>query len=742
MAVGDARQPAQEVRLKVSGMNCAGCAATVQRAIESRPGVRSAAVSFTDGLATVVGEALSPEALIAAVRDRGYDAEPVGDATAAPAQMRSEIELRQARRERQWRNRAAIGLGTWLPMAIVHWAVPAAAWKPWFLLAGATLVLATAGWGFYRSAAAAARRLTTNMDTLIAMGATTAYAFSLVVFIAQRAGHLLEHPLYFSEAAALLGLISLGHWLEARASARAGSAVRDLLELQPDQAEILADDGAVTPIPSAEIRPEQHLLIRPGARVPVDGVVVEGQSEVDESVVTGESVPVAKTVGDHVVAGGMNTTGRLVVEAAVDGRHTTVARLAEIVQRAQAGKAPIQRLADRVCAVFVPAVLSIAAVTFLAWWLLADDLPTGIVSTVTVLIISCPCALGLATPMAVMVGAGAASRRGILIKSAAALEQAGRSRRVVFDKTGTLTRGRPEVTGIDRLDGAVGDDEVLRLAAGVEAPSEHPVARAIVRAAVERGLDIPPVSDFQALPGLGVTGRVDHRRVEVGRGEDAGCRVVLDGVEVARLTVADALRPDAAEAVRRLRDMDVAVTMLSGDRRAVAETVGRELGLPPERIEAEATPESKSDFLRSLPPGTVMVGDGINDAAALVEADLGIAMASGTNIAIESADVVIPGESVVAVPQTLRVARETLRTIKQNLFFAFCYNAVAIPVAALGLLGATGPLFAAAAMGLSDLTVIGNAIRLKGRLGGRGPTNAPGPGKKPQPGSFDRRKTS
>jgi Cu+-exporting ATPase len=460
----------------------------------------------------------------------------------------------------------------------------------------------------------------------------------------------------------------------------------------------------------------------------VDGVVIEGETEIDEAVVTGESLPVPKTVGDEVVAGSMNTTGRLVVKATVDGRHTTVARIAEIVQRAQASKADIQRLADRVCAVFVPAVLTVAAVTLASWWVLGD-LPKGIVATVTVLIISCPCALGLATPMAVMVGAGSASRRGILIKSAAALEQAGRTRQVVFDKTGTLTVGRPEVTRIDWLDDGpsevlrgrprpAGEDEMLRLAAAVEAASEHPIARAVMRAAAQRGLDLPAVSGFQALPGRGVRGTVDGRSVEIGRADDATCRVIVDGRAVATLTITDAVRADAAEAVRTLQDMDVQVTMLSGDRRPVAEAVGRDLGLAPEQIEAEATPESKGAFVRALPPGAVMVGDGINDAAALVEADLGIAMASGTNIAIESADVVIPGDHVRAVPQTLHIARETLRTIKQNLFFAFFYNGVAIPVAALGLLGTTGPLFAAAAMGLSDLTVIGNAIRLKGRLSG------------------------
>lgn len=697
-------------------MHCAGCAATVQRAIEARPGVRSAAVNVTDGTATVTGIDLEAETLVRAVRERGFDAEPITH-TDAPADLRSDIEIRQARRERQWRFRAIVALGLWVPMALLHWLVDGS-WVPWMLLAGATVVLATAGSGFYRSAAVAARHRTTNMDTLIALGATTAYVFSVLVLAGQVfgiTGVAAEQPLYFSEAAALLGLISLGHWLEARATAKAGSAVRELLELQPEEAEVVGPDGTARTIPSAEIEPGAKLVIRPGARVPVDGDVVEGSSEIDESLVTGESLPVLRQVGDHVVAGSMNTTGRLIVTATVDGRHTTVARIAEIVQRAQASKADIQRLADRVCAVFVPAVLCVAAVTFAGWWI-AGDLPRGVVATVTVLIISCPCALGLATPMAVMVGAGAASRRGILIKSAVAFEQAGVAAHVIFDKTGTLTTGTPAVTGVQAT-GSFSAGELLQLAAAVEAPSEHPVGRAIVAAAAERGLTVAAVSDFVAIPGRGVRGTVDGRLVEVGRGGgDATCTVLLDGLQIGALTVSDQLRDDAAEAVRRLRDMGLSVTMLSGDNQAAAAAIGRELGLSDENVVAGATPRSKTEFVSARPEQTVMVGDGINDAAALAAADLGIAMASGTNVAIESADVVIPGRHVMAVPETILLARSTLTTIRQNLFFAFIYNGVAIPVAALGLLGTIGPLVAAAAMGLSDLTVIGNALRLKRRL--------------------------
>ena len=715
--------PVQEVQLKVTGMHCASCAATVQRAIEADPQVRSASVSVTAGMATVLGQSLEPQRLVQAVRDRGYDAVPI-TAPAAPAELRSEIELRQRRQESLWRFRAIVGLGLWAPMGLLHLVAPKSwhGWVPWVLLAGATVVLATAGAGFYRSAAAAALRRTTNMDTLIAIGATTAYVFSVVVFIMQLAGSSIEQPLYFIEAAALLGIISLGHWLEAHASAKAGSAVRELLELQPEQAELIDEHGQTREIASADVQPGDRMLIRPGSRVPVDGLVVDGSSDVDESVVTGESIPVTRSPGDPVVAGSVNTTGRLIVEATVDGHHTTIARIAELVQRAQSSKAGIQRLADRVCAVFVPVVLLIAVATVAGWGLLAlissdtSSFAKGIIAAVTVLIISCPCALGLATPMAVMVGTGAASRHGILIKSAETIERAARSKLVIFDKTGTLTTGRPTTRHIEVEDRSFTEDELLRLAAAVEAPSEHPIARAIVRTAQDRGLALSDVADFEALPGRGVRGIVDGRRVEILRDDLTTCQVIVDEKRIGTLLVTDEIRPDARQAVDRLRAMGLSVRMLSGDRRAVAESIGRELGFEPQEIEAEATPQTKAELIANLPPGSVMIGDGINDAAALAGADLGIALASGTTIAIESADVVIPGEHVMAVPETISLARRTLATIKQNLFFAFLYKTYAIPAAAFGLLGPFGPLIAAAAMGASDVTVIGNALRLKRRL--------------------------
>jgi Cu+-exporting ATPase len=706
----------EELRLRVSGMTCAGCAASVQRAIESQPGVRSASVSVAGGMATVVGEDLRPERLVHVIRERGFDAEPVVRRE-APSRLRSEIELHQIAHERQWRRRALTGLGIWAPLELLHLLAPPAPWLHWVMLAGATAVLATAGAGFYRSAWSAALRRTTNMDTLIAIGATTAFLFSLVVFGLNLRGLALDQPLYFTESAALLGIISLGHWLEARSTARAGSAVRDLLELQPDEAELAGDSGhPAGRKPSADVVPGDRILIRPGARVPVDGEVVEGRSSVDESLVSGESEPIAKIVGSAVVAGSVNLTGRMVIEATVDGHNTTVARIAELVQRAQASKADIQRLADRVCAIFVPAVLLVAALTMAGWWIAGEPVP-GVIATATVLIISCPCALGLATPMAVMVGTGAASRRGILVKSAVALEAAGRATHVVFDKTGTLTRGRPTVTALHSEDGTIGEREMLALAASVERPSEHPIARAIVEEAVRRALAPLPVEGFEARPGEGVRGSVDGRMVEVVRDEATTCQVRVDGRRIGTLTVADDPWPDAARAIGELRRMGLAVTMLSGDRQAIAERIGAGLGLRGSEIRAEATPQSKSEFIEELSHrsarGVVMVGDGINDAAALSQADLGIAMASGTNIAIESAEVVIPSHQVTAVPQTIDIARRTLRTIRQNLFFAFLYNVCMIPAAGLGLLGVHGPILAALAMAGSDLTVIGNALWLR-----------------------------
>ena len=520
--------------------------------------------------------------------------------------------------------------------------------------------------------------------------------------------------MYFTEAAALLAIISIGHWIEAKSTAKAGSAIRELLRMQPDTAERLNEDGTTSQIPTGDVTEGMKLLVRPGSRIPVDGIVVDGASEVDESIVTGEPLPIVKNVGDVLIAGSMNTSGQLTLETNVDGRHTTVSRIAELVTKAQSSKANAQRLADKVSGIFVPVVLVIAAITVVSWWLLGDT-ETGIVAAVTVLVISCPCALGLATPMAIMVSTGESSLRGILVKDAASLELAGNTVTCIFDKTGTLTLGKPVVNKVEAT-GAIAQNEMIQLAAAVESPSEHPIAFAIVNEAKRLGLEIPQVSDFNATPGVGVEGVVSSKRVAVLRDDNATCRVEIDGVEVGKISVTDEIRQDARATVQALTNLGITVHMLSGDRLETANEVAIKVGIEPQNVHAEASPADKTRIVASLPRPSMMVGDGINDAAALAASDVGVAIASGTNVAMESASIVIPGDSITATVESVRIARVTRSTIKQNLFFAFMYNCAAIPLAAFGLLGPHGPLIAAAAMGLSDITVIGNAIRLKQRL--------------------------
>ncbi|MFM8476783.1 MAG: heavy metal translocating P-type ATPase [Planctomycetaceae bacterium] len=694
--------------VRVTGMTCAGCAAGLQRALEQSGLTSSAVVSITTGLANVsCGEDVVPRVLDV-IRSRGFGAE-----VASGGVLYSEVERRQAAAELIWRRRAIWGLSLWLPLEVAHWVLSFShihpAWMPWVMAAGSGAVVLGVGAEFLRSALGALRRGGTNMDTLIALGAGTAFVWSAVVLVLRP-----DLPQYFSEAAGLLAIVSVGHWLEARASAKAGSAVRELLQLQPESCELLRLDGGVLPVRTAEVRPGQRLLIRPGARIPVDGVVEEGQSDVDESIVTGESLPVLRRVGDVVPAGGLNTTGRLVIRTTTGGEATTVARIAAMVQQAQASRAPIQRLADQVSAVFVPLVLGIAAMTTLVGGM-QGKLERGVISAVTVLIISCPCALGLATPMAVMVGAGAASRRGILIRNASALEQLGKARLVVFDKTGTLTMGRPELVGFE-VEPGFDEQDVLRLAAAAESASEHPIGAAVVRAARERGLEVGMAEEFRALPGQGVAAIVGGRRVSILRDARSTARVLLDDVLAGRLEVEDVVRPDAAVAVQRLRMLGVECAMLTGDRSETAGAVAVQLGIAAEQVIAHASPEEKLARIRGLGSGAVMVGDGLNDAAALAECGVGVALGSGTAAAVEAAAVVIPGDRIEAVADLVQLSRLTLSAIRQNLVFAFVYNVLAIPAAAAGLLGSSGPLWAALAMGFSDLTVVGNSLRLKRRL--------------------------
>ena len=701
--------------LRVQDMHCAGCALAVRNALEGVSGVERAEVDFAAGLAQVTGSAGAGD-LREAVERAGYRAEAI-EAFEDPRALRAEIESRQAAALSAWKRRAIVGCAIWLPLESLHWwaqgAHAHAAWVDACMLGGSALSMLLVGSGFWRSAWAVLRRGRTNMDVLIALGATTAFVASLVTFIAQRRGALMDQPTWFSEAAALLAIISIGHWMEAAATRRAGVAVRELLELQPERVERVEGDAG-TQVDTTQVRPGDLLRVRPGGRVPVDGVIERGQADLDESVVSGESLPVARAPGARVAAGSMNLNGELVVRAEVDGRDTSLARVALQVQRAQASRAPIQALADRVAAVFVPGVLALAALTLLGWGL-AGSWSTGVLAATTLLIISCPCALGIATPMAVMVGAGEASLRGVLVKDAAALERAGRIGRVWFDKTGTLTRGEPVVHALEPVTGR-DPREALALAAAAEMASEHPVARAIVSHARALGVPVPPAQGFSATAGVGVTATVAGRLVSVTRDAQAGCVVAVDGQAWLRIEVRDEVRAVSRGVVEALRAQGLVVGMLTGDRASEAARIAAACGIPAAETRASLLPADKADMVRASGDAAAMVGDGVNDAVALAESGLGIAMGSGVSVAGESAAVVLVGGRLEALPGLVRVGRETLRCIRQNLVLAFAYNALAMPAAAFALLGAKGPAIAALAMALSDLSVVGNAARLKWRL--------------------------
>ncbi len=739
--------------LRIEGMHCAGCSAAITQELQSQPGVRNAIVDHLSGMATVETEAfVTDQKLVDVVVGSGYQAQRM-EAIVDPVLMQAEAERAQSRAEFLWRRRSQIGFALWIPMESLHWITMAQHMHnsavDIALLIGSTLSMVLVGSGFWRSAWSVLRVWRTNMDVLIALGATTAYVASLVIFIAQHMGHLQGQSTWFSEAAALLAIISLGHWFEAKATKSAGAAVRELLELQPEKAERIGAAGTSEFIQSQDIRAADLIMVRPGGRIPIDGMIEVGEADLDESVMTGEPLPVRRTLGERVSAGTMCFSGMLHVRAATTGRDTSLSRIARLVQHAQTSRPPIQRMADRVAAVFVPLVLVIAAATAIGWGV-AGSWPTGIMAATAVLIISCPCALGLAGPMAVMVGTGEASLRGILIKDAAALERAGRIATILFDKTGTLTKGEPVVTNIELLafdaqaahttsqpsDGhssaitnargtgqasptsptALSLQHVLALSAAVESGSEHPIARAITRRAAQENVVVPLATQFQSTPGLGVRAQVNGQSVEMRRDASASCVLFINGASVARFTLADSLRAEAPKVIKALHTIGMKTGLITGDRRPEALRIARESGIDQNMVTADATPESKLAVIRGHGESAMMVGDGVNDSAALAAAGLGVAMGGGTSIASESASIVLVGGTLSSLPALIDISKATLRCMRQNLFLAFMYNVVAIPLAAFALLGAYGPAIAAAAMACSDISVVGNAARLKWAL--------------------------
>ncbi len=741
--------PAGSVELAVEGMTCASCVGRVERALKAVPGVTEANVNLATERATVKGTA-DAAALVAAIDDVGYEAREIsgGDGSQETASQKRDEEARKLKR-----SVLIAGLLT-LPVFVLemgshvipgmhHLIMNTIGMQTNWLIqfAFTTLVLFGPGLQFYTKGFPALFKGTPDMNSLVAVGTSAAYLFSVVALFAP--GLLPEGTVnvYFEAAAVIATLILVGRWMEARAKGRTSEAIKRLVGLQAKTARVRRD-GETVEIAIAEVAPGDVIDVRPGERVPVDGEVIEGKSYIDESMITGEPVPVAKEDGATVVGGTVNQTGSLTFRATAVGGDTMLAQIIRMVEEAQGSKLPIQALVDKVTMYFVPAVITLALMTFGVWFFFGPEpaLTFGLVNAVAVLIIACPCAMGLATPTSIMVGTGRGAEMGVLFRKGEALQLLKEARVVALDKTGTLTEGEPRMTDLTVAKGFDRDDVLARIAA-VEAKSEHPIARAIVAAAKDQGLSFPEVADFNSITGMGVVASAGGQRVEIGAdryiaslGHDVSVfaetaerlagegksplYAAINGKLAAIVAVADPIKETTPEAIRALHDLGLKVAMITGDNRRTAEAIARKIGI--DEVVAEVLPDGKVDAVKALKAEhgrTAFVGDGINDAPALAEADVGLAIGTGTDVAIEAADVVLMSGSLKGVPNAIALSKATIRNIKQNLFWAFAYNTALLPVAAGVLYPAFGlllsPIFAAGAMALSSVFVLGNALRLR-----------------------------
>lgn len=741
------------VELKISGMTCASCVGRVEKALKRVLGVLDATVNLATARATVrsYGSAEMVTRLIAVVQETGYEADEIRADAGHIDRERAAREAEIASLRRALTIAAvltfpvfAIEMGAHFVDGVHEWLMETIGHRESLYLQFAltTLVLFVPGLGFFRRGVPALLRLAPDMNSLVALGTAAAYGYSVIATFARSVMPEGTANVYYEVAAVIVTLILLGRFLEAKAKGRTSEAIKRLIGLTPKTARVVRD-SIVVEIPLAKVRTGDLVQVRPGEKMPVDGDVVEGSSFVDESMITGEPVPVQKGLGAHVVGGTINKTGSFTFRATKVGADTVLAQIIRMVEQAQGTKLPIQALVDQITAWFVPAVIAAASLTFLVWLVFGMDqaLSFAIVNAIAVLIIACPCAMGLATPTSIMVGTGRGAELGILFRQSDALQSLRDVQIVALDKTGTLTKGRPELTELITAQ-EFDESEVLALIAAVEARSEHPIGEAIVEAAKHRGLELSSVEQFEALPGFGISAIVQGRKVKVGADRfmeqlghaiaefaSAAARLAddgkstlyaaIDGRLAAVIAVADPIKPSSPEAISALHRLGLKVAMITGDNRRTAEAIARRVGI--DEVIAEVLPEGKVDAVKRLQAGNrkvAFVGDGINDAPALATADVGIAIGTGTDIAIESADVVLMSGDLRGVPNAIALSKATIRNIKQNLFWAFAYNAKMIPVAAGVLYPISGtllsPIIAAGAMALSSVFVIGNALRLRG----------------------------